>query len=298
MIKTAVKPQNLTKSVLWNRKQCDFIPAHSEILFFNTNVFSDLQAQIIICLLLRAAYEIFLCCFTTCWVRNQLIVCVCSCVVFAWKGETDEEYLWCIEQTLYFKDGQPLNMILDDGGDLTNLVHTKYPQLLKGECYFALSGTVLLWRLFMQSLSVSGVETGMCKQAVSLWKPLTGQDQSILPGGAASISGFWYISCSDLAWPSFTVPITCTSGTAGLPRLPAFLEMGCVLELFSVCLQLIFLPLMLFLPHHLSALLDEVMATCNLSCKRNSFLPYKLQGIDSFSLSVKMLMKSRLGLLL
>ncbi|XP_007474280.1 adenosylhomocysteinase isoform X1 [Monodelphis domestica] len=52
--------------------------------------------------------------------------------VYAWKGETDEEYLWCIEQTLYFKDGQPLNMILDDGGDLTNLVHTKYPELLKG----------------------------------------------------------------------------------------------------------------------------------------------------------------------
>lgn len=53
--------------------------------------------------------------------------------VFAWKGETEEEYLWCIEQTLYaFKDGQPLNMILDDGGDLTNLVHEKYPQLLEG----------------------------------------------------------------------------------------------------------------------------------------------------------------------
>nr|XP_023405694.1 LOW QUALITY PROTEIN: adenosylhomocysteinase [Loxodonta africana] len=52
--------------------------------------------------------------------------------VYAWKGETDEEYLWCIEQTLYFKDG-PLNMILDDGGDLTNLIHTKYPQLLSGE---------------------------------------------------------------------------------------------------------------------------------------------------------------------
>merc|ERR1719369_1815656 len=43
--------------------------------------------------------------------------------VYAWKGETDEEYLWCIEQTLIFADGQPLNMILDDGGDLTNLVH-------------------------------------------------------------------------------------------------------------------------------------------------------------------------------
>ncbi|XP_053725084.1 adenosylhomocysteinase [Synchiropus splendidus] len=52
--------------------------------------------------------------------------------VYAWKGETDEEYMWCIEQTLYFKDNQPLNMILDDGGDLTNLVHQKYPKLLAG----------------------------------------------------------------------------------------------------------------------------------------------------------------------
>ncbi|CAO3683339.1 unnamed protein product [Umbelopsis vinacea] len=52
--------------------------------------------------------------------------------VYAWKGETDEEFVWCIEQTLYFPDGQPLNMILDDGGDLTNIVHEKYPQLLAG----------------------------------------------------------------------------------------------------------------------------------------------------------------------
>jgi len=52
--------------------------------------------------------------------------------VYAWKGETDEEYLWCIEQTVYFPDGQPLNMILDDGGDLTSLIHEKYPQLLEG----------------------------------------------------------------------------------------------------------------------------------------------------------------------
>ena len=43
--------------------------------------------------------------------------------VYAWKGETDEEYDWCIEQTLYFPDGQPLNMIVDDGGDLTLCVH-------------------------------------------------------------------------------------------------------------------------------------------------------------------------------
>merc|ERR1712176_1349720 len=45
---------------------------------------------------------------------------------------TDEEYVWCIEQTLVFPDGQPLNMILDDGGDLTNLIHEKYPQYIKG----------------------------------------------------------------------------------------------------------------------------------------------------------------------
>merc|ERR1712142_1345273 len=53
--------------------------------------------------------------------------------VWAWKGETEEEYLWCVEQTIKgFKDGKPLNMILDDGGDLTNMVHEKYPELLPG----------------------------------------------------------------------------------------------------------------------------------------------------------------------
>jgi len=52
--------------------------------------------------------------------------------VYAWKGETEEEYIWCIEQTLLFKDGKPFNMILDDGGDLTNLVHDKFPELLEG----------------------------------------------------------------------------------------------------------------------------------------------------------------------
>ncbi len=50
--------------------------------------------------------------------------------VYAWKGLTDEEFDWCIEQSLYFKDGKPLNMILDDGGDLTNMVHDKFPELL------------------------------------------------------------------------------------------------------------------------------------------------------------------------
>ncbi|KAL6872022.1 Adenosylhomocysteinase [Trichoderma novae-zelandiae] len=55
--------------------------------------------------------------------------------VFAWKGETEEEYNWCLEQQLTaFKDGKKLNLILDDGGDLTALVHSKYPEQLK-DCY-------------------------------------------------------------------------------------------------------------------------------------------------------------------
>lgn len=52
--------------------------------------------------------------------------------VYAWKGMSEEEFDWCIEQTLHFPDGQPLNMILDDGGDLTLMVHDKFPELLKG----------------------------------------------------------------------------------------------------------------------------------------------------------------------
>jgi adenosylhomocysteinase len=52
--------------------------------------------------------------------------------VFAWKGETQEEYWWCIEKTLMFADNQPLNMILDDGGDLTWYVHEKHPEYLPG----------------------------------------------------------------------------------------------------------------------------------------------------------------------
>ena len=52
--------------------------------------------------------------------------------VYAWKGMNEEEFDWCIEQTLIFPDGQPLNMILDDGGDLTLMVHDKFPELLAG----------------------------------------------------------------------------------------------------------------------------------------------------------------------
>jgi adenosylhomocysteinase len=52
--------------------------------------------------------------------------------VYAWKGESNDEFDWCIEQTLFFPDGEPLNLILDDGGDLTAMVHQRFPELLSG----------------------------------------------------------------------------------------------------------------------------------------------------------------------
>ena len=52
--------------------------------------------------------------------------------VYAWKGMNEEEFDWCIEQTLVFPDGKPLNMILDDGGDLTNMVLDRYPEFVPG----------------------------------------------------------------------------------------------------------------------------------------------------------------------
>ena len=51
--------------------------------------------------------------------------------VFAWKGETEEEYWWCVEKTIFGPDGWRPNMVLDDGGDLTGYLHEKYPELLQ-----------------------------------------------------------------------------------------------------------------------------------------------------------------------
>ena len=53
--------------------------------------------------------------------------------VYAWKGLNEEDFDWCIEQTLFFgEDRKPLNMILDDGGDLTNMVFDRFPELIAG----------------------------------------------------------------------------------------------------------------------------------------------------------------------
>jgi adenosylhomocysteinase len=58
-------------------------------------------------------------------------VAVAGTPVFAWKGETDEEFWWCIEQTITGPDGWTPNLILDDGGDLTEIMHEKFPEMLK-----------------------------------------------------------------------------------------------------------------------------------------------------------------------
>ncbi len=50
--------------------------------------------------------------------------------VFAWKGESEEEYWWCVEQTINGPDGWTPNMVLDDGGDLTQRLHEKYPEIM------------------------------------------------------------------------------------------------------------------------------------------------------------------------
>lgn len=71
--------------------------------------------------------------------------------VYAWKGMTEEEFDWCIEQTLHFPDGKPLNMILDDGGDLTMMVHQKFPELLsdiKGLSEETTTGVHRLYHMF------------------------------------------------------------------------------------------------------------------------------------------------------
>ncbi len=71
--------------------------------------------------------------------------------VFAWKGESEEEYAWCIEQTLTWPDGSGPNMLLDDGGDLTAIVHERHPELLaniKGLTEETTTGVHRLYRMF------------------------------------------------------------------------------------------------------------------------------------------------------
>jgi adenosylhomocysteinase len=78
-------------------------------------------------------------------------IAVAGIPVFAWKGESEEEYWWCTEQTIKFSNGKGPNMILDDGGDLTYFIHTKHPDLLKeikGVSEETTTGVVQLMKMF------------------------------------------------------------------------------------------------------------------------------------------------------
>ncbi|CAK3986927.1 adenosylhomocysteinase A [Lecanosticta acicola] len=88
--------------------------------------------------------------------------------VFAWKGETEEEYQWCLEQQLNaFPSGKPLNLILDDGGDLTALVHTKYPELLEG-CYGVSEETTTGVHHLYKMLKNKGKPHGLLAPAINV----------------------------------------------------------------------------------------------------------------------------------
>lgn len=88
--------------------------------------------------------------------------------VFAWKGETEEEYNWCLEQQLKaFPSGKSLNLILDDGGDLTALVHSKYPEMLKG-CYGVSEETTTGVHHLYKMLKNKGKDHGLLAPAINV----------------------------------------------------------------------------------------------------------------------------------
>jgi adenosylhomocysteinase len=133
--------------------------------------------------------------------------------VFAWKGMNEQEFDWCIEQTLYFADGKPLNMILDDGGDLTAMVHDRFPDLLKeirGLTEETTTGVHRLHQMFEQGrLGVPAIN-------VNDWSP---RASSITCMAAASrwatASSGPPTSCSRARWSWFAA--TATSARA-VPR--------------------------------------------------------------------------------
>lgn len=87
---------------------------------------------------------------------------------FAWKGETEEEYQWCLEQQLTaFESGKKLNLILDDGGDLTALVHTKYPDMLK-DCYGVSEETTTGVHHLYRMLKNQGQPNGLLVPAINV----------------------------------------------------------------------------------------------------------------------------------
>jgi hypothetical protein len=91
--------------------------------------------------------------------------------VYAWKVKTDEEYVWCIEQTLVFPDGKPLKMILDDGVVLSILIHEKYPQYLADIMGLSEETATGVHNLYKLAASPPEVSTYTEKPGISLAAP-------------------------------------------------------------------------------------------------------------------------------
>ena len=105
--------------------------------------------------------------------------------VFAWQGETEEEYDWCLEQTLEGPDGWKPNMILDDGGDLTQLIHKKYPKLLENIIGLSEETTTGVLRLYeMEQDGTLGVPAINVNDSVtkSKFDNLYGTRESLVDG--------------------------------------------------------------------------------------------------------------------
>ena len=105
--------------------------------------------------------------------------------VFAWQGETEEEYEWCIDQTITGPDGWKPNMILDDGGDLTQLIHKKYPELLENIIGLSEETTTGVLRLYeMEKDGTLGVPAINVNDSVtkSKFDNLYGTRESLVDG--------------------------------------------------------------------------------------------------------------------
>ena len=105
--------------------------------------------------------------------------------VFAWQGETEEEYDWCLEQTVEGPDGWKPNMILDDGGDLTQLIHKKYPELLENIIGLSEETTTGVLRLYeMEQNGTLGVPAINVNDSVtkSKFDNLYGTRESLVDG--------------------------------------------------------------------------------------------------------------------
>ena len=105
--------------------------------------------------------------------------------VFAWQGETEEEYEWCLDQTVTGPDGWKPNMILDDGGDLTQLIHKKYPELLENIIGLSEETTTGVLRLYeMEKDGTLGVPAINVNDSVtkSKFDNLYGTRESLVDG--------------------------------------------------------------------------------------------------------------------